>query len=277
LKFKTIFVFFNILIIVSFISILCMPYFMLGWDYVKIFWGTHWYLAAVFFVVMAAMNAYFLRNWKLFSLLEIENWKGVREYLEELVYKKKKESRQAVRLLINTYIVLADTKALGELSRYLEQKPSRYFGFFALELGIPYLVENDPAAMRDYFERALRNPASRKKDWLRWGAAFAGLGSSGRETREAAAGELADLASGSREAVLRLLAVYLLDNRAEKNDESGPFTAGVRAALRSSYTRSSWEKSAGRFKVSLGGLILKQLLRDAENWLFEEGENNARV
>jgi hypothetical protein len=270
LKFKTIFVFFNILIIASFLSILCMPYFMLGWDYVKIFWGANWYLAAVFFVVMAGMNVYFLRNWKLFSLLEREDWKGVREYLEDRVYKKKKESWQTVRLLINTYIVLADTDALAELSRYLEQKPSRYFGSFALELGIPYLTRSDPADMRAYFERALRNPASRKKDWLRWAAAFAGLGTSERETRETAAGELTRLATGGRENLLRLLAAYLLDNRAEKSDDNRRLIESVRAALRSSYTRSSWEKASGRFKVSLMGLILKRLLQEAEDWLFEE-------
>jgi hypothetical protein len=210
----------------------------------------------------------------MFSLLEAEDWKGVRGYLEERIYKKKKESRQAVRLLINTYIVLADTEALGELSRYLEEKPSRFFGSFALELGIPYMARNDPAEMRAYFERALRCPDSRKKEWLRWAAAFAGLGGSGPEVRETAAGELADLASGGREAVLRLLAAYLLDNRAEKCDDNKRLIEGVRAALRSSYTRSSWEKAAGRFKVSLTGLILKQLLRDAENWLFEEKNND---
>jgi hypothetical protein len=274
LKFKTIFVFFNILIVISFVSILFMPYFMLGWDYVRMFWRANWPLAAVFFAVMAGMNAYFLRNWKLFSLLEAEDWKAVRGYLEEFIYKKKKESRQAVRLLINTYIVLADIKALAELSRHLEEKASRYFGIFALELGIPCMVGDDPEAMRSYFERALQSPASRKKDWLRWSCAFAGLGSPAREKREAAAGDLAELASGGREAVLRLLAAYLLDNRAEKDDEAGRLGQNARAALKNLYTKASWEKAAGRFKVSLAGLILKQLLHDAEAWLFEEKHND---
>jgi hypothetical protein len=274
LKFKTIFVFFNILIIVSFVSVLFMPFFMIGWDYVKVFWSENWPLAVVFIAVMAGMNSYFLWNWKLFSLLEAQDWKAVRGYLEERIYKKKKESRQTVRLLINTYIVLADIKALAELSGYLEEKASRYSGFFALELGIPWLIGNDLEAMRAYFERALRHPFARKKDWLRWSCAFAGLGSPMRERREAAAGDLTLLASGGSEAALRLLAAYLLDNYAEKGDDAWRLGQNVRTALKSSYTRSSWEKATGRFKVSLAGLVLKQLLHEAEAWLFEEEHND---
>ncbi|MCL1818697.1 MAG: hypothetical protein FWG35_07180, partial [Spirochaetaceae bacterium] len=175
-----------------------MPFFMLGGGYVKVFWRENWYLGAAFGLVLGALNFYYVKNRTLFSFFEREDWQGARGYLEELVYGRKKDSRQIIRLLINTYVVLADTQALAKLSRYLEEASPRRFAFFALELGIPAMVQGSPDAMRDYFERALAAPGARKRPWLLWHTAFAGLGSGSAETREQAASRLRELASGGR-------------------------------------------------------------------------------
>ena len=48
MKFKTIFILFNIVIIASFAIIFFMPLMMLGWDYTAIFWKNNWFLPIVF-------------------------------------------------------------------------------------------------------------------------------------------------------------------------------------------------------------------------------------
>ena len=272
MKFKTIFVFFNILIVVTFVFILFMPFFMLGGGYVKVFWKENWYFGAAFAVVLGALNLYYVKNRALFSFFEKEDWQGARGYLEEIIYTRKKGSRKTIRMLIHTYVVLADTQALEKLSRYLEEAFPRRFAFFALELGIPSMVQGNPDAMRGYFERALMAPGARKRPWLLWHSAFAGLGSVSAETRALAASRLGELASGGRDSVLRLLSAYLLDSRAEK-DTAG-FVQRIRAELKALHTRAEWEKRAGRFSSSLSGLVLGRLLADAEKWLFGEEENN---
>jgi hypothetical protein len=271
LKFKIIFIFFNILLIASFVCILSAPFFMLGGEYVKIFWKTNWYFAALFFAAFLGLNTFFLYRWKLFSLIENEDWKGVCQYLQQRIYGKNRESRQTVRILINTYIVLADMEGLKKLSRHLEEKKSRFFAVFALELGIPYISGDDPAAQEAYFARAVANPKTRRKDWLRWNLAFAQLRTGGRDRQEAAAG-LAALIAETKDPVLCLLSAYLLYSSGEPADDNTQPAARARDTLRQKYTRSAWEKVSQQSRNSLIGLLLSKLLDEAENWLFENKE-----
>jgi hypothetical protein len=249
-----------------------MPFFMLGWDYVKIFWRTNWYLAAVFFIAFMVLNIYFIYNWNLFSLLEKEDWKEIRRHLEGKIYEKKRESRQSVRILINTYIVLADTAGLGKLSRYLEEKGSRFFLIFALELGIPYMIQDDIAALEAYFLKAALNPKARKKNWLRWNLAFARLAGGSGEGRGKAADELAALTLQTKEPALLLLSAYLLEKLPEMREDAGKLTIAARDTLRKKYTRFSWEKVSRRAKNNLAVLMLSKLMDDAEKWLFGNEE-----
>jgi hypothetical protein len=272
LKFKTIYIFFNTLLVISFTVIFFMPFFMLGWGYVKVFWLQNWYIAAVFCIVFAALNIYFLYNWKLFSLLEKEDWKGVCRYLEQRIYEKNRVSRQAVRLLINTYIVLADMAGLEKLSRRLEEKKSRVFALFALELGIPYMLGNDSAAPEAYFARAVANPKTRRKDWLRWNLALAWMRDNDAQGREKAAGELTALAGETKNPVLLLLTAYLLDGCGKLRDDSKQLTASIRNTLKQNYARSTREKISRQSRNDLIILILSQLLDEAEKWLFENEE-----
>ncbi len=69
MKFKTIFILFNAVIIFSFLIIYFMPLMMLGWEYATVFWSKNWFLPLLFAGVLALLNTYFISNWKLFSLL----------------------------------------------------------------------------------------------------------------------------------------------------------------------------------------------------------------
>jgi hypothetical protein len=222
------------------------------------------------------MNAWFLYKWKLFSLMESENWKGACLYLEQRVYKKNSSSRQAVRLLINTYIVLADIEGLAKLSRHLAENKARLFAVFALELGIPHIVRNDFAAMQSYFEAVLKNPKVKRRDWLRWNLAFARMADGSPVGREKAREDLFLLAEKPEDPVLRLLTVYLLDKSVEKSDAVTKLTDRVCSSLKGKYTREEWEKTVGRSKSSLIVLVLSKLLEEAEKWLFEE-KNDERI
>ncbi|MDR1625591.1 MAG: hypothetical protein LBT33_03545 [Spirochaetia bacterium] len=272
MKFKTIYFFFNAILVVSFTVIFFMPFFMLGWDYVKVFWTQNWYLPLVFFLTVAVLNAYFLSKWKLFSLLESENWKEASQYLERRIYEKNSSSRQAVRILINTCIVLADIVALARLSRHIAENKPRLFAVFALDLGVPYIIRGDPAMMEAYFEKALRNPRVRKRDWLRWNLAFARMAGGGYADREKVREELSLLAKKEEDPLLVLLSVYLLDKSAEKGDDEARLIAGVCSSLKGKYTREAWVKTVGRSRNTLMGLVLSKLADEAEKWLFEGEE-----
>jgi hypothetical protein len=240
---------------------------MLGGDYVKTFWASNWYLAAVFWLVFLILNAYFALNRKLFSLLEAENWQEVRSYLENRVYSRNRLSRRTLTILINTYIVLSDMAGLRKLSRYLEEKKSRFFPFFGLELGVPYLVRDDAAGRLAYFEGLLGNPKARKKDWIRWNIAFSRMAA---DERERARDELADLTRNLRDPVPLLLSAYLLEGCGGTDAAVKTLAEDTRAALREKYPPRAWNRLVERPRNDLMILVFSKLLDEARNWLFEE-------
>jgi hypothetical protein len=263
--------FFNALLVLSCAVIFFMPFFMLGWSYVKVFWTQNWYIAAAFLIVITAFNIFFLRNWHLFSLLGNEDWKGARRCLEQLIYEKKRESGQTIRFLINTCIVLADTSGIERLARHLEETKSRFFAVFALELGIPYMTRAPSAGSEAYFARAAANPKARKRGWLRWNLALARMREGGKGVA-AAAEDLAALAGETKDPALLLLTAYLLDSCDEIRNGSKKLAASIRAALKQKYTPSAWEKISQRLSGDIAGLILSKSLDAAKQWLFENEE-----
>ena len=74
MKFKIIFILFNVVVLFSLLMIIFMPVLMLGSEYGFSFFASIWYVVVLFVVVIGAVDTYFLINWKLFRFLEEEKW-----------------------------------------------------------------------------------------------------------------------------------------------------------------------------------------------------------
>ena len=268
MKFKTIFIAFNIILLFSFLFIFFMPFIMLGWDYTKVFWTQNWYLAAAFLLVLAGLNTYFVKNWRLFSLLEAEDWHQVKIYLEERIYNKKGLSNQNVRILINTYLVLSEIGGILRLEEFLRTERKRLHAAFSLELGLPYLVRNDPDAMETYYSGLLGNPRVKSLGWIRWNLVFARMM---RKEFDRAKTDLFDLAKTARDPILRLLSLYLLDSFRNLDEEAAKTVDAEKEALRKRFSPKDWNATLDKSKGNLQILVLMKLVNDATAWLF--GEN----
>ena len=73
MKFRLIFIVFNVVLVISFLVIYVTPLLILGWSYTRIFWANNWYLPVIFVGIIGVLNAYFASNRKLFRLLENED------------------------------------------------------------------------------------------------------------------------------------------------------------------------------------------------------------
>ena len=62
MRFKIVFILFNVVIVASFLIIYLMPLAMLGMDYTREFWANNWGLPIVFVVILAILNGYFTIN-----------------------------------------------------------------------------------------------------------------------------------------------------------------------------------------------------------------------
>jgi len=77
MKFKTIYILFNAVILISFAFIFFMPLLLLGSDYFSLFVAKNWIAGVLFVITLIIINGYFLANWKLFRLLESRGtWKN---------------------------------------------------------------------------------------------------------------------------------------------------------------------------------------------------------
>jgi hypothetical protein len=272
MKFKVIFMLFNVVILVSFLVIYFMPLIMLGWDYTRVFWGRNWGLPILFIAIIGLLNAYFVINWKLFSMLEREDWPALIEYLERRIYEKKFIIAQQVRILVNAYLVRSDLAAIEKLESFIKEQKPRILPRFALAFGIPYLLRNDSEEMERYFA-AYADSSSRDGAWLRWHYGFA-LILQGK--KEQAQDNLVSVCEEKTEPVLTLLATYLLDSLNPENSRYVDMVSDARTRLQKRFTPTLWAREVERSRNNIHVVILSKLVEEATDWLFGEKTEQQR-
>ncbi|MCX7787147.1 MAG: hypothetical protein N2442_05580 [Spirochaetes bacterium] len=269
MKFKTIFIFFNSILIFSFFFIFFMPFFIIGQEYALQFWNQNWYIALLFLIVVGGMNGYFLRNWKLFSLMEEENWKGIQKYLEEKINEGKRISEQEARILMNTYMVLGQAEKLLELSKVLQTSSPRLFRNLAVELGVPYLLRSDPEGLANYYKPLYTEKQVKKQNWARFSWALALLFA--HRFSEARV-ELETFQVPSEEPILFLLSAYLLSTLKGEDAAEQRVLHEQCDWFRSKYSPKQWARYVDGFKENLMVLVLSKFIQDATAWMYSKSE-----
>lgn len=273
MKFKTIFILFNAVIILSFLIIYFMPLFMLGWEYTAEFWSKNWYLPVIFVAVIGGLNTYFIINWKLFRYLETEDWDRLQGYLEKQIYEKKRLRPQFLRVLVNAYLVKSDIEEIKKLDVFCKENYPGVRDNFPMMLSIPYFLSNDSEAMKEHFKSFLSTAKGKDLLWVKWGFAFASfLG----DDKENAKYLLLEVAGNKKDNILRLLSVYILDAYRKLDDQVGPIVDEAVRELRNNFTRKSWEREIEKAKGEMFIVILTKIIGEATDWLFErQAESSA--
>ena len=267
MKFKIIFLLFNGIIAISFLFVFLMPLFFLGPEYARAFWLENWYLAAVFLIIIGGLNTYFAMNRKLFSLLEAEDWQGLRSYLEYRVFTKKRFSQQQLRILINTYIVLSEPDKIETLEQELNARNSTLPARLALEFGIPRLLRNNPDEMIEYYDRYRNHPKSRQKDWLTWSYSFAAMQ---KQKTDEARDALLKLCEQTKEPLVRLFSLYLLDAFRETDPELASRLDDYKADFRRRYGSGKLQREIEKNRANLQVVVLARLVKNAEEWVMSD-------
>jgi hypothetical protein len=264
MKLKAIFALFNGVLVLSFFMILFMPLF-LGSDYFSLFWARNWIVAVVFVLSLGALNGYFLLNWRLFRILEREEWPALVSYLEDRILGKGKVRPLYVRLIVNAYLILSNTEGIRALEAYLREKKPALIGRFSLQFGVPYLLMKDPAVSEAFFASMERGKKTRSLGWVRWNHAFSLLQLGNREE----AGEkLLGLFGEAREPVLRMLSLYLLDVCAHNDREIEARVNEGRRTLRGRYTDGEMQRKISKAGDNIEVVVLSRIVQDAREWLY---------
>jgi hypothetical protein len=270
MKFKTIFFLFNAFIIVSFLLISLVPLLFLGAEYSIIFWSRNWIISALFFLFIGALDAYFIYNWKLFTLLEKEDWPLLISYLEEEIYKKKRFTKRNLSLIINAYLSVSNLDKVKRLETEIRSASPKMLPQFALYLGTPYILENDLEHCVSYYAEFKDNPDVRFPGWIKWCYAFALVS---RKEIEQAKTVFVSLLDTTKDDILILLTLYFLQNMDNLLEEEKKirFSEKKKHFLEHYSDHKEWDKVIQKkSEENLLILLLSSLTKNAWYWITDQ-------
>jgi hypothetical protein len=276
MKFKSIFILFNVILVFAFAFIFFMPFAFLGAAYSMTFWSKNWPLFLFFVAVITGFNAFFMSNWKMFRLLESEDWDALATLLEDRVYKKKHYDRRTVRLLVNTCLLKGDMAAIERVEASLrEHKPSA-LRRDAVLFGAARLLKNDAEASVTFLSefadaKGVENPA-----WIVFYYGFALVLSK----RPVDASPRLEASLSAKDPVLALLSAYVLGTlcaAASKPAEKKrliEISERKRLLIADRYKTGSkgvsrWAHEIERAKSEIHIVILSKILDEASTWLLK--------
>ena len=267
MKFKTLYILFNAVIVVAFLFIFLLPLALLGVDYFRLFAQKNWIAAVLFLVTLIIINGYFALNWKLFRLLEREDWPGLIRLLEDSICRRGRLRKASCRLLLNAYLITANTEPITALEARVRRDSPGLLRALALPFGLPYLLRGEPAAAAAYFGPLAAQRGVADRGWIRWNYAFSLMQ---LKRREEASSELEGLLRDRPAPELALLALYMLSSLAESRLELRELVERGRAELARKATPEQWRR-----RLEAGGgnpqiTLLQPILREAREWLFSD-------
>ncbi len=263
MKFKTIFIIFNTIIGVSFLILFILPFIMLEINQFSIIFSTNWIILCIFLFFIIVFNTYFIRNWKLFKLIEQENWPDLTVYLEKKIFKKKLYNKSIIKILINSYIVTSDLDAITKLYEYLKNNKKKIVKSFPLEFGIPFLLLNLPEESEKYFKSMLNE--QKHKNWIKWNYAFSLM----RQNKKDEPIKLfSEILYDKIDPILMLITLYMYYPIVKNNQELyKPVQIKIEDFL-NSYSPNAWQKYLENEKKNIQAIILSKIITDAGNWIY---------
>jgi hypothetical protein len=270
-KFKTVFILFNSTIAV-FLAVLCLtPGLVLGYDFVLMFWQTNWFLFLLLAVILVGFDSYFIANWKLYGLLEREDWPALVHYLEDRVIRRGKFSPRLVRLLANTYLVLSDSPSVLSLENKAAIAKPSLVESNVLVFGTARILGRDIRGAVHFFGSRLDRVKPALKQWVRW---YYGFSLMLDKQYRPAADEFSLLAENSPDGVVVGLASFFLNDIIVKAlpDSAGEFNAAAdkgRARVKKNLRgRKDWNRAVSALSTEIHAAALAMYLEEAGNWLY---------
>jgi len=268
-KFKHILALSSLLLGVFILCLLAAPLLVRGVSFAV-------YLGLLLAAPLAGVDLYFFVHRRLYELLEREDWPALAHYLEERLFRGGAGERGApgralsrgsaapyVRLLANTYVVLADIGAVTNLEKQAAALEPSLVDDNALLFGAARLLSRDISGALRFFDARIEGARGPLRDWARWYYGFTLL--LDRQDRRAA--EAFSRLVTARTRVVAGLAGYFL-GKVLAPPFPDPAAQGRKTARRGLPRREDWSREAGRIAGELHGAVIAPYLQAAGDWLY---------
>ena len=278
----------NIIAVLLLSAAVVFPVMILGTGLTADFWLAVWPAGVVTVLALGGMNAYFIKNWRLFSLLKKEDWPALADYLEKKVCKEGKYTSRNIRLLTHSYIVLGDFESTARLENNVALAKPALLEEYALVFGAARILGGNTAV--DFFKDRLgkggdgtrpqsgrgsqsgHQPQSghwlQSRHWLRWYYGFSLILARSLDEAQAV---FVELAAEAKDTVVAGLSAYFLSEvlgkgRAECVARAKEVAGRVRKDVKS---LDVWNTTAAKLEKEVHGVIIKRYIDEAGQWLFK--------
>ncbi len=268
MKFKIIFILFNIVVVFSFLIVTLMPIIMLGGDYSQEFFKDSWYLFLVFIIAIGSIDTYFILNWKMFALLENENWNDLISYLEIRIYKKKNMFLPLIKILANTYLIKSDMSGILKLEKFLRKEKPGLLKKMVIPLSVPCFIDSSPEKIENFFAEFVDQKGVAKAVWVKFLYSFALLLNN---KRDEASFSFLSLCNTKTSPILKLLVIYSLNPFSElESDRKYTCIELGKKELRTKFKREKMELEFESINDNVLVLVLNKFSKEAIDWLYKE-------
>jgi len=269
MKFKALLVTFNIVLILSFITIFLLPLFLLDGTFMVEFWRKNWFFSVIFLVVILAVNGIFISQWKMLSCLENEDWPALSQYLENEVFTLKRYNPRRIRLLCDALLLLGDFATIRRLEAVIREKRPAMLAGLSVRLSSAAMLSGDYEYMFSIADRP-SGTSGPDDDWRDFLAGFAlHLG----RKFQLAADRFEPLALRARDPLVAALSAYLAGevlagNLPGRKVSLSAVASEARSRVLAQCSRKKWDERVETAKGEMHAVILGKLIDEAAAWLY---------
>jgi hypothetical protein len=218
------------------------------------------------------MSIFFFLNYRLFLLLEREDWPALAYYLEQKIFVKNRYSDRNVRLLASSYLVISDFQSVQKLEgKALIAKPTAFYNNILI-FGTARILGGNHTEAAVFFKSHSGKSGKKDKQWVLWFCGFSQLLSGAYSQAEP---DFSSLAASSNNVFITGLSAYFLCNSIEKhsvNRDKCHETAeyGKARVIKAVKNAKKWRKETKKMETEIHISIIKKYIDEAGKWLFEK-------
>ena len=270
MKLKVLIVIFNAILLTIFFTVFSFSFFTTGTEFIGNFFKNYWGFIFFFLFFLAGTNIFFIRNWKLITALEAEDWRTLALYLETEIFQKHHLTAKKVRLLSEVGILLGDFKTLERLEQLLEERNPKYIRIFATRFAAAKLLSNNYQELAEFSARMTALPDA-VSPWMHFYDAFS---AQMLKQYPEAAKKFSLLLKKKQPPLIRLLSIYLIGCGLYTYLDIGKEEAENCIETEKIELRKcsfpDWEKHNMKEKQEIHILVLTKVIDEAVAWLFKE-------
>jgi len=273
LKFKYLIIAFSILIVFLLLITSLLPLFVPDMaQIVNLRYLTTPLLILMSFILVC-LGIFLLSNYRLFLLLEREDWPALSYYLEQKIFVKNRYNSWFVKLLAHSYIAISDYPSVLKLESKASLAKKSVVEKNVLVFGVARIISGDHKGAAAFFKNYLDKGRLKKQDreWVRWFYGFSWLLDGVFDKAEH---EFLSMAVSSGNILIRGISAYFLANNLAKNslrrqDCINAAENGRSRVVGKLKNLKRWKKEVNHAEIEIHIVVLRKYIDRAGIWLFD--------